>query len=484
MRLSLALLLPLLLLTACRRAQEPSADTPSEPKEEIAEAQEPPARVGVLAGQDQGECGCKVDDWVPGKGLPFIEDDYERAAATSNERLVPLFVDAWAPWCHSCLSMKRTVFTDPRLEPFARDFVWLSLNTEKEENAAFLEKHPQKVWPTLMILEPETERPLLRHLGAPTVEELIALLENAQRVVGRKAEGPDALLAEADAHHAAGAFDEAVAKYGAVLAEAKGDWPQRSRAVLGLLTAQRYGGGDMGACARTALRELPRLQRSATRAKVASLGLRCAVDQGEAEAIATLEAEVRSALEPPAIEMGGDDRSNLYELLVTVRRRRGDAEGAKAIAAEWIAFLEKEAIQAPSAEIRAIYDSHRLLASLLLDTPERVVEALRASEKADPEDYNPPARLAVVLHRLGRLDEALAASDRALEKVYGPRKARVLNERGAILADKGERALARAAHASVLAWAEGLPAGQRPQREIERARAALAALGGESAASR
>lgn len=413
-------------------------------------------------------------------GIAFIHDDYELARDAARERNLPLFVDTWAPWCHSCLSMKRTVLKDPRLEPMARRFVWLSLDTEKEANAAFLERFPQRVWPTLHILDPKTERPLIRSLGAPTVEELLALLEDGLRAMEAELEGADALLAEADGLHAAGKVDAAVAKYEAALAEAAADWASRPRAVLGLLAAQRYGQGKMGDCTRTALEALPRLERSASRAKIASLGLRCALDQGSDadEARQTLEGEVRAALEPPRIAMAADDRSNLYELLATARRRNGDGEGAKEIATEWLAFLEEASARAESAEVRAIYDSHRLLASLLLDAPERVIDALRASEEADPEDYNPPARLALVLHRLGRLDEALAASDRALERVYGPRKARVLNERGAILAERGERAEARAAHEAALAWAEKLPKGQRPHHEVERARRALEALGG------
>ena len=39
-----------------------------------------------------------------GKPIEFIEDDYPRALAEARARAVPLFVDAWAPWCHTCLS--------------------------------------------------------------------------------------------------------------------------------------------------------------------------------------------------------------------------------------------------------------------------------------------------------------------------------------------------------------------------------------------
>jgi len=30
--------------------------------------------------------------------LPWIEDDYARAAAQARARHVPLFVEVWAPW--------------------------------------------------------------------------------------------------------------------------------------------------------------------------------------------------------------------------------------------------------------------------------------------------------------------------------------------------------------------------------------------------
>jgi hypothetical protein len=34
----------------------------------------------------------------PAAALPWIEDDYARAAAEAKRRGVPIFVEAWAPW--------------------------------------------------------------------------------------------------------------------------------------------------------------------------------------------------------------------------------------------------------------------------------------------------------------------------------------------------------------------------------------------------
>ena len=34
----------------------------------------------------------------PSKGLPFINDDFEKATAEAKQRNVPIFVEVWAPW--------------------------------------------------------------------------------------------------------------------------------------------------------------------------------------------------------------------------------------------------------------------------------------------------------------------------------------------------------------------------------------------------
>jgi len=34
----------------------------------------------------------------PSKGLPFINDDFQKALDQAKQRNLPLFVDVWAPW--------------------------------------------------------------------------------------------------------------------------------------------------------------------------------------------------------------------------------------------------------------------------------------------------------------------------------------------------------------------------------------------------
>ena len=69
---------------------------------------------------------------------------------------------------------------------------------------------------------------------------------------------------------------------------------------------------------------------------------------------------------------------------------------------------------------------------------------LEQSEKDFPKDYNPPARLALVYLRLKKYDEALAASDRALELRLRARGASACSRCGPTsMPDEGDAAAAR-----------------------------------------
>ena len=332
--------------------------------------------------------------------------------------------------------MRATVFTDAALTKQAGRFVWLSIDTEDGKNAAFLDRYPWQAVPTFEVLDAKTEKVAYIRIGAIDGAELLRRFDEAETAFRRTDAVAAALPSSPDA------------------------------AVLALSLA-----GQDDECAQRALTLLPDLQPGSAKANVASTGLDCALSAPEdapwrAAALVTLEAAVREALKYDGLL--DDDRSGLYGTLVDARDRQRDDAGGKDEAVLWLDWLNAQAMSAPSVEARAALDGYRVSAAQRAGAPERVLVAIQASERDLPKDYNPPARLAIVLRELGRYDEALAASDRALAKVYGPRTITLWEARATIFEKKGDPEGAKGALKQAIAFASALPPSDRIKRTIAR----------------
>jgi predicted negative regulator of RcsB-dependent stress response len=393
------------------------------------------------------------------EALPFIEDDYARALHEAAAKKRPIFVDAWAPWCHTCRFMRAYVFSDPSLKKQASRFVWLSIDTEKEKNAPFLAKYPIEVWPTLMVIDPAHEQAVLRWPGSVNATQLVKLLDDGDRAArGDGAAGLGA-LARADRLNAEGKKKEAAAAYRAALPQLPAD--KQPRAIESMLSALSMA-HDAEACATAGVELVPSMPRGPSFANGAATALGCGAElKGDARkrALTTLEPLADEAVKLPGLL--ADDRSGIYETLVELHEENGDAAGVKMLAARWLAFLEGEAARATAVEQRAAFDPHRVNAALALGEPLRAEAALKQSERDLPADYNPPARLAIIYHAAGREDDALAAVDRALGKVYGPRAMRLYDLKADVQLKKGDRAGARKTLEGALQAARALPVEQR-----------------------
>jgi tetratricopeptide (TPR) repeat protein len=146
------------------------------------------------------------------------------------------------------------------------------------------------------------------------------------------------------------------------------------------------------------------------------------------------------------------------------------------VAQQWSQFLDGEAARAKTPSERTVYDPHRLSAYIELHQPERAIPMLQQSEKDFPDDYNPPARLAIAYKEMKQWDRALAASDRAFARVYGPRQFTLWRVRVDILLGKGDQAAARDAVTKAIAAAEAMPDGQRSEATIASFKKRLAAM--------
>ncbi len=335
--------------------------------------------------------------------------------------------------------MRAFVFTDPALTSKAGQFVWLELNVDDERNAAHRERLSLEALPTFYVLNPADESVVMRRVDGMSVGEMVAFLDEARvAATGPAPSSPlEAALLKADRLNGEGKKAEAAAAYREALDQAPAGWPPYGRAVVALLFIHQMQ-DENAKCLAVAREALPRLSGAPQSVMAARSGLDCALglkkdDPARTAAIAEMEKATRKTLEPPGVGAAADDVSTSYLSLIQARKDGGDSAGATKDAEAWASFLEAQAKAAQTPEQRAVFDSHRLSAYMELKQPERAIPMLQESERDLPGDYNPPARLAVVYFETKQLDEALAASNRALPKVC----------------------------------AESLPAGQRSERQIQ-----------------
>jgi tetratricopeptide (TPR) repeat protein len=376
------------------------------------------------------------------------------------------------------------VLTDPVLAPLAGDFVWLSVDTEKDVNASWVARFPHEALPTLWVIDPANEQPILKWAGTATAEELRALLGVA--VLDGKAPGMSpgrameatAAFVRGNQKLASGDLEGAEKEQRAALAAAGPDHPHRARIIEALVT-QLSARKQHGPCAEVALAEGATLPASTSRASVLAVGLSCArsarrppedVDRLLELALRDASARDRSLLP--------DDRSALYEEILATKKERGDASGARALAEQWSAYVDGEATRAKTPDARASLDPWRLAAYLEIGQPERAIPMLEQTEREQPDDYNAPARLARVWLAMKRLDDADRAADRAIARVYGPRAMRVHAMKADVAKARGDRAGEIAALEQAVRRSEGavLTLGQRSVRDgiVKRLEAARA----------
>ena len=367
--------------------------------------------------------------------------------------------------------MRAYVFTDQALKRHAGRFVWLAVDGEKPQNAALHRTLNITAYPTFYIMDPRDERVALRWLGSMTVPQMERILDSGERAVRGGGTPLDGRMVHADSLYAAGSDSLAALAFDAVLTAAPPSWPDRQRALESLLAVE----SDLDhndRCAMLAehyLAGLPPHSMAAANVAAAGLGGAFALpaeDPRRGAWIARFEPVVAAVAGDSTMVMTGDDRSGLYGVLIDARDDAKDSLGTRRTVETWSAALDRDAGRAKTPEQRTVYDSHRLSAYIELGQPERAVPMLQQSEREFPDDYNPPARLALAYKAMQRWDDALAASDRALRLVYGPRTLTVYRTRTDIYEGKGDRTAAARTLQDAIAMAEKLPQGQRSDAAI------------------
>jgi tetratricopeptide (TPR) repeat protein len=369
--------------------------------------------------------------------------------------------------------MRAYVFTDPALAKHAGQFVWLAIDGEKPVNAEFRRRYRIPAYPTFYVIDPASGDVLIRWVGSASVTQFDKLFaEQSAAFAGRdtRSKGTDAILARADSLYGADEPAAAAAAYGEALASAPAGWAAYGRAVDARLFALSQA-DSAEACVALAEASLSRLRNTPHAATVVASGLSCAIQlpadtPRRKERIAEFERATRLVLADPKLELTGDDRSGLWISLLDAREADKDSVGYRQVAEQWSAFLDGEAAKAKTPEARAVFDPHRLSAYMEIGHPEKAIPMLEMSARDFPDDYNPHARLANAYKAMKQWDKALAESDLALARAYGPRKLLIYQNRVDILKGKDDVPAARSALEEAIAYAKALPEGQRSNNTI------------------
>lgn len=365
--------------------------------------------------------------------------------------------------------MRANVLNDAALVKLAGQFAWLSIDSDRPANAAFVERFAGGGVPLFVVIDSATGKPVLSWYGTATAPQLARLMEDGKRAITGGVTGPDALLARADELNGEKKPAEAAELYEQALGTGGPSWPQRARTIESLVMADEFA-GKREACVETAVKEAPDMQRDRSFVNTVYFGLDCS--KPGAPGVSELEKLAEEGVKIPGVL--ADDTSGLYQILASTYRRDKDEAAATRVATAWAGYLQDQIAPAPTAEARMGYDLHLTSAAVFLHRPELALAEVERAGRELPGDYNPP-RLAATLYRLmGRYGDALAACDAALSKAYGEPKARLYQVKGQILEAKGDVTGAQKAYAEGIAFARTLPEamGKGAVQALEKASAA------------
>jgi tetratricopeptide (TPR) repeat protein len=462
-----------LLLVGCKKEESPSKEKPGPAATKSADCAAPAEKTGALG---------------------WYADDLAAAVRCATARKVPIVIDEWAPWCHTCISMKTVVFSDPALAPLADRFVWLAADTDKEVNADIVGTYPPAAWPTFFVIAPSGEIHG-RFVGSASVTQFRDFLVESEKafLAGEQQTGPmaevviaDRLVVDANdfprgseqwrANHA-----KAVEHYQKALATAPADWPRRPDVLVNIADAMGKS-GDPKACLDFATANLDATGNAASATDFIVQAEGCAEmvkAQDPAAAVAFREkAAVRleTLIADQSAPLSADDRSDAMMNLRGIYDALGRSADAVELAEKQRAFLDEAAAKAPDPFAAMTFNWPRSEVYAYLHKHAELVPALEKSAADLPREYDPPYRLAWLYKDAGKLDEALPWAKKAAELAYGPRKARALSMLADILRAKNDTAGELEARRALVALLKGLPKGQARPDELAKAETDLAAL--------
>ena len=343
------------------------------------------------------------------------------------------------------------------LARYAGQFVWLELNYDTPENRAFFDKYGAEATPTFFIIDPRDEQVTAMQPGAMSLPELKQFLaRGANGVFAKKQTPTDVALKRGDALLAKQPADAAKA-YQEALRLAPATWPQRELAEASLVQAlQDSRQWQQGA--ETAATAAAHMKRDEIFARTVVAGMWCLASTDRAPwsdaALQMLEPLAEEALSLSATVR--DHRDAIYRTLMYISVNRNDQAAAAKWGDRWLAELD--AIKPASDDERSALDIARVENVQIFGDPARILPALRASERAMPNNYIASLRLAQMESAAQLYDETIAACDRGLARAPGANgRSWLLQIKARALTQKGQTAEAHRALEEALQAAQAIP---------------------------
>lgn len=444
------------------------ADAPTRPL--------PPVASAVSSAPSSSSAPAEAPRSAPGIAT-FVEDDYAKAEAQAKAEGKLLFVDVWAPWCHTCLAMRHGVLDAPALGAHGAGFVFASLDGDREENASFVGEHPLRVWPTFFVVDPTSRAIVALYGGSLSLSELEKFLDDAWLAhagsTGTFGEEAQA-LAEGHAAFAKKDYARAAERYARA---ADVDWPRRTEALVAAMYALTSSKA-YAQCGSFGVAHLEDVRGASSQADFIAVLRGCAEKSTDIDAKAQILGvtlgRLRALADHPPEGASVDDRADLLDMLADAELAGGDKAAARKTHERRLALLEDAAKAAGSDDAARVFDYARMGSLFALDRGAEAEALFLGRVKAFPDSYEAWARLASSQHDLGKNKDALTSVERAITLSYGPRKLRYMALKSQIQTALGDLAGARATVEQEVAAHEKLPPGQFDAARLDDAKARLA----------
>ena len=113
-------------------------------------------------------------------GIAFKKVEWKEILKEAKEQNKLIFFDAYTSWCAPCLRLQNNVFPNPELgEFFNKNFINVKFDMERGEGVKLSRKYGIQVYPTLLFINPITEKVVQHAIGYKTPDQLIKLAEQS-----------------------------------------------------------------------------------------------------------------------------------------------------------------------------------------------------------------------------------------------------------------------------------------------------------------